>query len=77
MKLTKNIGMDGWTIAFESRRFHEFMPGTPLAAFGVALLFYRPEYRLSVSVWIPSLQGIGGYSVNIRLCGPRKLSWER
>lgn len=76
MKLTKNIGRDGWTVAIESRRSHEFMPGTPISAVGIALLFYRPERRLSVSVWLPSLRGIGGWSSNVRLYGPRKLSWE-
>lgn len=60
-----------WTISWQSLAFHEFIPGTPYAAFGIALLWYKPERRLSVSVW--SRFG----SKNVRLWGPRLLSWER
>jgi hypothetical protein len=42
-----------------------------LPDYGVALLFYRPERRLSISVWTRT------WSRNIRLWGPLKLSWER
>lgn len=65
---------DGWSLAFQSSRFHEFMPGTPYPSFGIALLFYRPERRLSVSLWAHK-PGVG-WSRNVRLWGPRKLSWE-
>ncbi len=76
MKVLKTTERDGWSIGLESRRNHEFIPGTLYSAFGAALLFYRPERRLSISVWLPSLHGIGGWSGNLRLWGPRKLSWE-
>lgn len=39
--------------------------------YGVALLFYKPERRLSISIWTRA------WSRNIRLWGPLKLSWER
>lgn len=61
-----------WTAAWQSKRFYEFVPGTPYPAFGVALLFYKPERRLSVSIWSRRLG-----SHNIRLWGPRKLSFQR
>lgn len=76
MKFLKNTGRDGWTVGLESRYFHEFVPGTPYSSFGIVLLFYRPERRLSVSVWLPSLTPIGGWSGNLRLWGPRKLAFQ-
>jgi hypothetical protein len=36
-----------------------------------AFLWYAPERRFSVSI------GLANYSYNVRLWGPRKLSWER
>lgn len=68
---------EGWSVGFGSSRYHEFVPGTPYEAWGIALLWYRPERRLSLSLWFASLIGIGGWSTNIRLWEPRKLSWER
>ena len=41
-----------------------------LATHGIALLFYKPECRLSVSVWGKR------WSRNIRLYGPKRLSFE-
>lgn len=70
----KILGPDftgSWTAALQSRAFHEFVPGTPYPAVGAALLFYKPEHRLSISVWTRR------WSRNIRLWGPRKLSWQR
>jgi hypothetical protein len=70
----KHLGSDiqgSWTVALQSSNFHEFVPGTPYPAFGIALLFYKPERRLSVSIWTRSR------SENLRLWGPRKLSWEK
>lgn len=64
-------GLTGWTAAWQSKSLHEFVPGTFHPAFGVALLFYAPERRLSVSIWTRRR------SRNIRLCGPCKLSWEK
>ncbi len=72
MNITK-LGPDlsgSWTVSFQSTKFHEFVPGTLHSAFGIALLFYKPEKRLSVSIW--SKAG----AKNIRLHGPKKLSWE-
>lgn len=77
MKFTKRSDVQGWSFSLESGRWHEFVPGTPYSAWGTAILFYRPERRLSLSLWLPSLKGIGGWSTNLRLWGPRKLSWER
>ena len=37
---------------------------------GIALLWYQPERRLSISIWT------GTWSRNIRLFGPKKLSFE-
>lgn len=68
------IGPDltgSWSRGLESSRYTEFVPGTPYAAFGVALLWYKPERRLSISIW--SRSG----SWNFRLWGPRLLSWQR
>lgn len=48
-----------WTISLEAKRW------------GVALLWYKPERRLSTSIWCP------WNSKNIRLWGPKKLRWER
>lgn len=45
--------------------------GVRLGWHGVAVLFYRPERRLSVSIWARR------WSKNIRVLGPAKLSWER
>ena len=73
MKIEK-LGSDlngSWTVAFQSSRFAEFVPGTLYPAFGIALLWYKPERRLSVSVWCHA------GSWNVRLYGPRKLSWQR
>lgn len=70
----KILGRDftgSWTVAWQSTAFHEFMPGTPYPAFGAALLFYKPERRLSLSIW--TRRG----SKNLRLWGPRKLSWQK
>lgn len=58
MNVWRDLG--SWTAAWQ-----------PVPALGIALLFYKPERRLSVSVWGRS------WSRNIRLWGPRKLSWER
>lgn len=60
-----------WTRAIQSDAFHEFVPGTLHAAFGVAVLWYKPERRLSVSIWTRA------GARNFRLWGPRKLSWQR
>lgn len=49
--LKRLAGPDGWTLAFQSRAFHEFIPGTPYPAWGVALLFLRSARRLGVSIW--------------------------
>jgi hypothetical protein len=70
----KTLGPDftgSWTYLLQSSAFHEFIPGTPYPAFGIALLWYKPERRLSVSVWSRAR------SYNVRLWGPRKLSFER
>lgn len=70
----ENRGVDftgSWTVAWQSSRFREFVPGTLHPAFGIALLWYKPERRLSVSLW--SARG----ARNMRLWGPRKLSFER
>ena len=71
------VDSDGWTFGVASSRYHEFVPGTPYERWGIALLFYRPQRRLSLSVWAGSWRGIGGWSRNFRLYGPVKLSWER
>ena len=57
---------DGWSLSLTSKHFAWSLP-----SYGIALLFYRPERRLSVSIWTRT------WSRNIRLCGPVKLSWER
>lgn len=70
----KTIGPDlsgSFSVAFQSTKFHEFIPGTLYSAFGIALLWYKPERRLSISIWSQK------WSNNIRIFGPRKLSWER
>ena len=54
-------GNTGWTKGLQSKSL----------LFGVALLWYKPERRLSVSF------SVLGYWHNIRLWGPRKLSFER
>jgi len=68
---------DSWTFGIASSRYHEFVPGTPYERWGFALLFYRSERRLSLSIWAASWRGIGGMSHSFRIFGPRKLSWER
>lgn len=67
----------GWSAALNSSKPHYFENehahiryGVP--RFGAALLWYRPERRLSLSIW---LMPYG--SRNVRLWGPRKLSFER
>lgn len=59
-----------WTRGIASKRYAEFVPGTLYEAFGVALCFYRPDKRLSVSIWWPTR------SYNFRVWGPQKFSWE-
>lgn len=76
MKIMNVKCQGGFTVGVESSKNQEFVPGTLYSCWGVALLFYRPERRLSLSVWLSSFRGIGGWSKNIRLYGPRKLSWE-
>ena len=71
MHFKKTTGVDGWTYSWESKKIVGAVLGYAYSAFGIALLFYRPEKRLSVSIWCPIK------SVNIRLWGPRKLSWQR
>lgn len=71
LKLLKRDFTGSWTAYLQSTTFHEFVPGTPYPAFGIALLFYKPEKRLSVSVWNTKR------SANLRLWGPKKLSFER
>lgn len=58
--MRKIVGQYGWTITTRAMR-----------SYGIALLFYRPERRLSISVWLPH------WSQNYRLWGPRLLSWQR
>lgn len=75
MHIYRTTGRDGWSCVIESSRRIALTPpiGKPIEypAYGVALLFYRPEKRLSVSLW-----GFGR-STNIRLWGPKKLSFEQ
>ena len=71
MKLEKLVCGDGWTRGIVSSQEHALFPTFPYPIFGVALLYYRPERRLSVSIWTRR------WSRNVRLFGPRKLSWER
>jgi hypothetical protein len=68
VKYLKSIS--GWSAICESKKFVEHIPGTPYSAFGIALLFYVPERRLSISIWSSK------FSKNIRLWGPHKLRWE-
>jgi hypothetical protein len=58
---------DGWTIGIESSRPKSLM----LNRWGIALLWYRPNKRLSVSIWSPKS------SRNIRLYGPKLLPWQK
>jgi hypothetical protein len=51
VKLTTFRNFGSWTKQVTTRRF------------GIALLFYKPDRRLSVSVWCP------GWSHNVRLWG--------
>lgn len=71
MQYKTTVGFDGWTRSFESKKFHEHIPGTPYPAFGAALLFYKHERRLSVSIWGRN------FSRNFRIWGPRLLSWQK
>lgn len=48
-----------WTLAYQK------------FGFGVALLFYKPEKRLSISIWSKR------WSKNFKIYGPQKLSWEK
>ena len=57
---------DGWSLALTTKRFSWSLP-----SHGIALLLYRPERRLSISIWTPA------WSRNFRLWGPVKLSWEQ
>jgi hypothetical protein len=67
MKLKLLHDSDGsFSLSLTQGRLVVMMP-----EYGVALLFYKPERRLSISIWTRR------WSRNIRLCGPRKLSWER
>lgn len=68
---TQTFGLDGWTRAITATRNIEYVPGTPYPAWGVALLWYRWERRLSVSIWTPR------WSRNFRVWGPKLLSWQR
>lgn len=71
MKIQRSTSLAGWTAVLQSNATYECMPGMFYSAVGVALLFYRPERRLSVSIW--------GWrrSTNIRLFGPTKLSFQK
>lgn len=72
MQVFKAFGRrGGFTVGVESSRLVDRGYGYSSSAFGIAVLFYRPKKRLSVSIWYP------GFSTNIRLYGPKKLSWER
>jgi hypothetical protein len=72
MKTTINRDPNGsWTRSIESRRETEYAPGALHSSFGIALLWYKPERRLSVSLWVPIR------SWNVLLWGPRTLSWQR
>jgi len=74
MLTTSRIGPDlqgSWTRAIQTTLQHETIPGTLYPVSGIALLFYKPERRLSVSLWTRT------WSKNIRLWGPKKLSWEK
>lgn len=62
----------GYIAGLAERAFSKGSDGSwTLSAKAIALLWYKPEGRLSVSVWTPF-----GWR-NIRLRGPRKLSFER
>lgn len=63
--------LTGTTIALESKRQREYVPGWPSPEYSLALLYYKPEKRLSISVGLPN------WSRNFRLYGPKKLSFEK
>lgn len=71
MRIVNIKAVTSHTWAIQSDRWHEFIPGTDYPAYGIALLWFAPERRLSLSLWNTKR------STNIRLYGPRKLSWER
>lgn len=72
MQLIKSFGGNGsFTVGIESSRQVHMEYGYSCSAFGIAVLFYKPQTRLSISFWGP------GWSKNIRLYGPKKLSWEK
>ena len=52
------------------KSFGSFAYSFAALGYGVALLWYKPERRLSVSLWSRTM------SRNVRLFGPRKLSFE-
>lgn len=79
MNATRNAGATGATFALQSSRYVKLDARGMVRPFevsyphwGAALLWYRPERRLSVSFWVFPV-----WSVNWRLWGPRKLSFER
>ncbi len=66
---------NGWTIGIMSHRTvrHETRGYSfDYSAYGIALLWYRPKRRLSVSFWGPRVP-----ARNVRLWGPRKLTFEK
>lgn len=72
MQLIKSFGNNGsFTVGVESSRQRDVGHGFTYSTFGVAVLFYKPERRLSVSLW--SIR----WSKNICFFGPKKLSWEK
>jgi hypothetical protein len=73
MRTVVNKGKTGWSRAIQSDRLVACFDNGyryDYPRFGVALLWFAPERRLSLTLW--------GFnrSTNIRLYGSRKLSWE-
>lgn len=64
MRFVRNIGYNGWTVSLESnqdRVTHSKWHGA--SAWGIALLWYGPTERLSISLWMPT------WSRNVKLWG--------
>lgn len=64
-----------WSRGLASRRMRRYEAAGGIEFevnnWGLAFMWYRPERRFSVTIWVP------GWSRNVRLWGPKKLSWEK
>lgn len=70
MKFERRISQFGWTLIFESEKLWQDEWGFSHSSYGVALLFYKAQRRLSVSIWSQT------FSKNVQIFGPDKLWFE-